>query len=167
MKNLKTFLGILLVAVIAYSAAPTRVAVDAGYVVERRDGSGGICSTYTYGGLDTLDGADSVQIINNGSAASGWEYILIADALSGDSAANTVLQVIVDERDERDSLMSHTIVDTIAAAGDKVLLPFGQTLFGDEYDIWLKSVNADDETVVQGLWIVRRRPSNLMKRSSY
>lgn len=124
--------------------------------------------------IDTLDGEDSVRIYtskarSNGGFKEGYQYIIACAALSGDSAANTVLQVILESRDKYDSLITRSVVDTIAAAGGYVKLPINETIFGNQkmYRIYLKSLNANDETVIKTLLIGRRRPFGFDVRNKF
>jgi len=114
-------------------------------------------------GIDTLDGADSVKIFNNFSPQTheGWEYILVSNALSGDSAATTVTTLLLDAQcGKNDSIVSHTIVDTFVAAGTSIAIPFGRKkgYIGNTFDMWLKSGGAGSETVIQQLYLYKRRP---------
>lgn len=162
MKKLFLLFVLLVVSVsfAAGGAAPTRVGVDGGYEVH-------IDSQYVYGGLDTLDGADSIQILDAFNPTKGnrygWEYILATSALSGDSAANAVVQVYVTSKDKNDSLIQHTLVDTIPAAGSFILFPFEHTMVAHTYDVWLKSLNANDEVLFKGVSIYRRRVCNVTR----
>lgn len=151
MKKLLIFLALVSMLFAAGGHAPESLAVDGVYETQR-------VKTWTYSSLDTLAGDDSVKIYNNVGFDLGWEYILSCSALSGDSAATTVLQVIVGEYDNLDSLIKQNILDTIAAAGSKVVIPHGRKYFGSHYDIWLKSLNATSEAVIEGLWLYKRRP---------
>ena len=162
MKKLFLLFVLLIVSVsfAAGGAAPTRIGVDGGYEVE-------IDSQYVYGGLDTLDGEDSIQILDAFNPTKGnrygFEYILATSALSGDSAANAIVQVIVSSKDANDSLIQHTIVDTIVAAGNFIKFPFAQTMIAHYYDVWIKSLNANDEVLIQGMSLYRRRVYNVHK----
>jgi len=110
-------------------------------------------------GLDTLDGADSVLILSGlaPQGHEGWQYILSFGKLSGDSASAGVAQLIVDEIDNNDSLVTTNIVDTIAVGGNKVLLPLGATLIANKYNVYVKSVTALDEMVLGIVHLHKRR----------
>jgi len=116
-------------------------------------------------GLDTLDGADSVQILRKFVPKTNLfsDYILKVNALSGDSAANTVATLILDALDKNDSVMSTTTIDTLAAAGTTILIPFTTSAggIGTKFNAYIKSGNASDETVIQKLWLYTRRPRSI------
>jgi hypothetical protein len=151
MKKLLLILVLVSYLFAAGGSAPSRTAVEGMYEQEE-------VKAWTYSSLDTLDGADSISLFNGVGFDAGWQYILGNDALSGDSAANTVLTIIVVEKSNLDCTITHNIIDTLAAAGSKILLPISTTLFGTTFDVWAKSGNANDETVIRGLWLWKRRP---------
>jgi len=163
----KLFL-LFVVAIVSISFAaggttPTKVVVDAGYEVE-------IDTLYLVAGLitDSLSGADSLKIRNDfrptKGNAYGWEHILACRGLDGDSAANAIVQVYVDVFDSKDSLISHSLIDTIPAAGGYILFPFGHNIIGTKYDIFLKSLNANDHVYPTGLSWYKRRPYAVSKK---
>ncbi len=155
MKKLLVILLLLAFGVYASTNAPTRRGVDGDYQYE-------MARIWTPSSgdsiiLDTLDGADSVRLMDNFGPRGGWEYVLQSGYLSGDSAANTIVQVVVKSYTNVDSLLASDVVDTIAASNRLVVIPFGQTLFGQRFDVWLKSLNASDETVFENMIMWRRR----------
>lgn len=162
MKKLFVLLSILSFAFMAYGAgtAPTRVVVDSRYEVD-------VDSTWGYGTLDTLSGADTLKIADNYTPEMGYEYILANSSLSGDSASNAVVAIWVAAYDALDSLIAVDTVDTldtVAVDGGYYTLPFGNTIVGHHYDIYLSSINANDEVKVQGLWLYRRRPLAIIRK---
>ena len=142
----KLFL-ILVCAVATFAVTASRIAVDATYASDLQE---------RVTSIDTLDGADSVTIYNDVSLEPGYQFMISTPALSGDSAANTVLELIVRAFDKDGNLTGRVIADTIAAAGELSLLPIRETIVGNYYDILLKSVNANDETVVSRVHLWRR-----------
>lgn len=114
----------------------------------------------TTAGLDTLDGADSVKIFNDFTPVFPWEYILTNSAISGDSATNGLLTLVISAIDKNDSTISHVICDTLTNTGCSILIPFRRTygyIAAVKYDMWLKAPDANDEIDIKRLYFNMRR----------
>ena len=149
----------------ATTNAPSRVAVDGAYEFQTADSIGGVTLFGSLAsGLAAISG-DSVMVLNDYGPKThkGWEDILITNALAGDSAAVSTLEVIVRAFDKNDSLISSTICDTIVAAGGAVLIPFGRSsgYFGDHFDVWLKSAGSSGELEIQRFYHFWRRSKQI------
>ena len=149
----------------ATSEAPSNSLEDANYqymLVDSAHHDKEILWIYSLSGLDTLTGDDSVKIFNRfgPETGQGWEYILTNNALSGDSAAVSKLELILQAVDENDTIISHTNVDTLTYTGGSIKIPFGDKhgYFGQYYNAWLRVPGSSGEILVRGLWLWQRRP---------
>lgn len=159
---------LVLLALVVYSFGAGGAAITSSLV----DGAwaGDVAKTYSVSSsdsLDTLDGADSIAL-DYTSFGKPYQYVIGAGPLSGDSAANAVVQVVLKAYDVHDSLFSSTVVDTIPAAGvGSILLPIRTTVIGTKYKVYIKSLNANDEVKIPSLSIFRRWPEKWYNRNGF
>ena len=178
----KVLLSVLFLAAYIFAAGgakPTATVVDAvwgqevvkewsigGYAVNDTDGNyiGG--SDAGIDSLDTLDGADSLLLYSDFSKNA--QYILTVGALSGDSSANAVCEVILRAYTSKDSLLFRSVVDTLAAAGTQgILIPHKRTVFGAKYELWVNSKNANDEVKIKWAALINRWPIHYPVRKQF
>lgn len=152
---MKKILCILLLAAGAFAAAPSRVATDAGY-------EWAMCNTISNtANDDTLASTDSSNVILDFIPEKGWEYIYVRDAVTGTGSDSAYYYFVVRAKTAvRGSILYSTNVDTIvAAAGEAIAIPFGQTLFGVAYDIKLLAVNGStgSQVILNRSYLYKRR----------
>ena len=150
MKKLMTIVLFVLIPFVSFATNATNEAGESQYWVEEHE-------IIAYGSLDTLAGGDSVKVKNDLVPAAGWQYIIVNNTLTGDSAANSIPALIVKGYDENDSLVQEYLVDTLEEGGSAITLPLGEEVFGRKYDIYVGVSAANDETVINGLVIYRRK----------
>lgn len=131
MRNAILGLFALLLAVsCVYASAPTGETVDANYVWE-------LDTTISdAAGFDTIDGDDSIVIVSNFVPEVGYQYVLVTSALTEGSEAEFILNITCKDED-KDVLYVSSAVDTLNDDGGAVLLPFGETLFGNYFKLVL------------------------------
>lgn len=161
---LSAILFVLFVVSGLNAAAPAYSATDASYQY------GGVdIAISTSTGLDTLGGATDSMTLLSGKAfdvQSGWQYILVRDAFSGDGSDSVKIEVNLDALDKDGNLLYRTAIDSFTqAAGEAVLLPLLGTVFGHKYRIKLHTY-ADNGGVVilNRFYIYKRRPVTMTQQ---
>lgn len=161
---LSAILFVLFVVSGLNAAAPAYSATDASYQY------GGVdIAISTSTGLDTLGGETDSMTLLSGKAfdvQSGWQYILVRDAFSGDGSDSVKIQVNLDALDKDGNLLYRTAIDSFTqAAGEAVLLPLLGTAFGHKYRIKLHTY-ADNGGVVilNRFYIYKRRPVTMTQQ---
>lgn len=161
---LSAILFVLFVVSGLNAAAPAYSATDASYQY------GGVdIAISTSTGLDTLSGASDSMTLLSGKAfdvQSGWQYILVRDAISGDGSDSVKIQVNLDALDKDGNLLYRTAIDSFTeASGEAVLLPLLGTAFGHKYRIKLHTY-ADNGGVVilNRFYIYKRRPVTMTQQ---
>lgn len=163
---LSAILFVLFVVSGLNAAAPAYSATDAYYQY------GGVdiaISTSTK--LDSLCGdADSMTLLSGKAfdVQSGWQYILVRDAFSGEASDNdsVAIQVNLDALDKDGNLLYRTAIDSFKqAAGEAVLLPLLGTVFGHKYRIKLHTYSGNGGRVILNrFYIYKRRPVTMIQQ---
>lgn len=166
---LSAILFVLFVVSGLNAAAPAYSATDAYYQY------GGVdIAISTSTGLDTLgdaEGAADSMTLLSGKAfdvQSGWQYILVRDAFSGEASDNdsVAIQVNLDALDKDGNLLYRTAIDTFtSSAGEAVLLPLLGTVFGHKYRIKLHTYTGNGGKVfLNRFYIYKRRPVTMIQQ---
>lgn len=161
---LSTLFSFVLVmgAVAVYAAAPTYLSVEGNYfMLEDKDDT-----VSTDAAFDTVAGAtDSSRIFDNWRPKDGWDYVLAMSKRGGascDGSGTDSCKLAVDVwcYDSNDSLLAKVAIDSLTAcAGEFIRVPVGGTLFGDHFDIWLKSYTDNGgEVIIDEARMYRRAP---------
>ena len=155
MKKILCIFLLLVGSMGVFAAAPARVATDAGYEWV-------MCNTVSNAAnADTLVSTDSSNVILDFIPEKGWEYIYVRDAVTGTGSDSAYYYFTVRAKTSvRGSILYSTNVDTIvAAAGEAILIPFGQTLFGVAYDIKLLAVSGStgSQVILNRSYLYKRR----------
>lgn len=142
---------------IAYSAAPSATPTYGNYIGPYHDST--ISSSTAF---DTLSGVDSVTVFGSrvfDNFTTGWEWILVRDAITGGGTDSLFLQVLLDALDGSGNLLSRTVVDSFtAAAGESVSLPIGSTSIGTKYRCKLLGYGDNGgEVIINRLYLYKRR----------
>jgi hypothetical protein len=152
---MKKFVLLALLAVAAvslFAAAPTTMTAD-GAMVE-----GVVAPASTYNGhSDSLIAPDSLWVLKGFTPEPGYEYILTRN--TNTSGGDTVdAQVLIDAY-YNSTLLARVPVDSFTAgAGEKILLPLGQTVFGTKYDLIIKTyAGTGGWNKYNGLAVLKRR----------
>lgn len=161
---LSAILFVLFVVSGLNAAAPAYSATDAYYQY------GGVdiaISTSTK--LDSLCGdADSMTLLSGKAfdVQSGWQYILVRDAFSGDGSDSVAIQVNLDALDKDGNLLYRTAIDSFTqAAGEAVLLPLLGTVFGHKYRIKLHTYTGNGgKVILNRFYIYKRRPVTMIQQ---
>lgn len=159
---LSAILFVLFVVSGLNAAAPAYSATDASYQY------GGVdIAISTSTGFDTLKGAaDSVTLLSGKAfdVQSGWQYILVRDAFSGNDSV--AIQVNLDALDKDGNLLYRTAIDSFTqAAGEAVLLPLLGTAFGHKYRIKLHTYTGNgDKVILNRFYIYKRRPVTMIQQ---
>jgi len=142
---------LLLFAAVLFAAAPTGETVDANYVWE-------LDTTISdAAGFDTINGDDSIVIVDNWKPEPGWQYILVTGALTEGSEAEFILNIACKDED-RDVLYVSTAVDTLNDDGGAILLPIGETLIGNFFKLVLVDGGSDSGVnILNHVKIYKRR----------
>lgn len=163
---LSAILFVLFVVSGLNAAAPAYSATDAYYQY------GGVdiaISTSTK--FDSLCGATDSMTLLSGKAfdvQSGWQYILVRDAFSGDGSDSVAIQVNLDALDKDGNLLYRTAIDSFTqAAGEAVLLPLLGTVFGHKYRIKLHTYTGNacvGKVYLNRFYIYKRRPVTMIQQ---
>lgn len=162
MKKIFALLLVMLIAFIAFSAAPTYSTVDSNLEFEFRNGD----TISTVAAFDTLGATDSTTIVSDFVPERPWEYIYIRDAITGTGADSVAVVVRVDCKDAYNGTVIYSVaIDTIvAAAGEAIAIPFGGTAFGNAFDIKLVSIApSGGQLIINKGYLWRRRFVNIEK----
>lgn len=150
------FLILAALVVVGYSANPTRTAADGMY-------EWSIDSMIdTNGAYDTLGATDSTSILTNWTPKSGYEYVIVFDAITGTNAATATLAWCLDSKSPTGTLLYRTYVDSIVGAtttaGEAVLLPIGTTCFGSKFTLKLWTYTTSGaQVIINRLYLFKRR----------
>lgn len=163
---LSAILFVLFVVSGLNAEAPAYSATDAYYQY------GGVdIAISTSTGLDTLSGATDSMTLLSGKAfdvQSGWQYILVRDAFSGDGSDSVAIQVNLDALDKDGNLLYRTAIDSFTqAAGEAVLLPLLGTVFGHKYRIKLHTYTGNacvGKVILNRFYIYKRRPVTMTQQ---
>lgn len=152
MKKIMVALLTLLFAVAGvYAAAPTGETVDANYVWELDR------TISDANGFDTILDDDSIVIIDNFAPEQGYQYVLVNNTITEGSEAEFILNITCKDED-KDVLYVSSAVDTLTDLGGAVLLPFGETLFGNYFKLVLVDGGNDVGTnILNTVKIYKRR----------
>jgi len=145
------FVLVMLLGSVVNAEAPSGETVDATYIWELDTT---ISSAVEF---DTISGDDSIIVAAKFSPEPGYQYILVTDALTEGVEAEFILNIACQDA-SGNVLYVSSAVDTLDDDGDAVLLPFGETLFGQSFKLVLVDGAADDGTnILNRVYIYRRR----------
>lgn len=154
-------LAILLVAAVScFALAPTNSATNGNYSWD---------VDYTISsaaGFDTVGGAaDSSTLISLRPLQTGYEYILVRDAITGDGSDSIKISLSARMYDINKNLMYTVEVDSFtAAAGEAVSIPVGGTLFGSY--MTLKAMTYTDNggvVILNRMYLLKRKVLSTVK----
>ncbi len=159
-KKIAALLVLVLSAAVVYGEAPTRVAVDNNY-------EWALDTTVDNdGAYDTLAALDSINVVATRFFKTGYEYIVVRDAITGTGTDSLYMALYLYCYDNGGNLLYTVTVDSAtAAAGEAYLLPIGQTAFGAKYTVKFKGYGDNGgQQIFNRLYIYKRRVLSQDKR---
>jgi hypothetical protein len=161
MKKILAVLLVCLISLAVFAAAPTKVTVDGSYYWERVSPTWAATVSATYALVDTSVDPDSVFFLRNFVPDKGYEYVLTRGTSTGTGGDTVAQQVIINCKGTNKEQLYQVVADTFTlAAGEAVVLPFGQTAIGVYYDVFAKSyTNYTGKTrIYQRVGLYKRAP---------
>jgi hypothetical protein len=152
----------LLSIAVSYATTPAAMTVNGAMV----EGVQAPATTYN-GHSDSLNAPDSLTLLKNFVPEAGYEYILSRTAATG--GGDTVdAEVRIDGYYNSVKISAIAVDSFKTAAAQKVLLPFGQTVFGTKYNVIIKTYAGDGgKERLNGLCVFKRRIVDFNKQLVY
>lgn len=163
MNLIKIFLVMAVFASITFADALAAISVNA---VPEFDKSNNdvVSSAVEY---DTLSGADTSVMFTDFTPIRGWEYVLVRDAITGTGSDSAYYYIRVDCKDaKRGNVLYSVNTDTInGSTGTANTIPFGNTLIGTAFDVYLVGVagSTGGQVILNRAGFWRRRPRTVFK----
>jgi hypothetical protein len=162
--SMKTILGVFVLTFVAllYAAAPTNTLTDANYEwgVARALSSAANSDTI-------LTDGDSTIIVDDFVPERNRQYIYVRDANTGTGSDSSYYQILVRCKTGVGGATLYSVaVDTVtAAAGEAILLPFGETLFGNAFKIVAKGLSGSTgvQVIINREYLFERKAVGIKK----